>query len=140
MGKSKACAYPALINPSTNSTMKILFALNALLPQLHAFLDQDNFYQVGATWTSADGLRELHNFELRYTHNSERLALEGEPQPNGSWKYVAPNGRIHTITAERARYFMETTHRHASIMVGMLDKLKGAGVTAPTVENIPASA
>jgi hypothetical protein len=35
---------------------------------------------------------------------------------------------------------METTHRHASIMVGMLDKLKGAGVTAPTVENIPASA
>lgn len=120
--------------------MKIFSALSAMLPQLHAFLDEENFYQLGATWTASDGLRELHNLELRYTHNSERLALQGEPQPNGSWKYVAPNGRVHTITAERAKDFMETTHRHASIMVGMLDKLKEAGVTGPMVETVSANA
>jgi len=112
--------------------MKLLASISALLPQLHAFLDEDNFYQLGATWTAADGLREQHNLELRYTHNSERLALQGEPMPNGSWRYVAPNGRVHTISAERAREFMETTHRHATVMVGMLDRLKEAGVAAPT--------
>lgn len=120
--------------------MKLFSTLSAMLPQLHAFLDEENFYQLGATWTASDGLRELHNLELRYTHNSERLALQGEPQLNGSWKYVAPNGRVHTITAERAKDFMETTHRHASIMVGMLDKLKEAGVTGPMVETVSANA
>jgi hypothetical protein len=29
---------------------------------------------------------------------------------------------------------METTHRHATVMVGMLDRLKEAGVTAPTLD------
>ena len=59
------------------TTMKLLASISALLPQLHAFLDEDSFYQLGATWTAADGLREQHNLELRYTHNSERLALQG---------------------------------------------------------------
>jgi len=114
--------------------MKLLASISALLPQLHAFLDEDSFYHLGATWTAADGLREQHNLELRYTHNSERLALQGQPMPNGSWRYVAPNGRVHTISADRARDFMETTHRHATVMVGMLDRLKEAGVTAPTFD------
>ena len=114
--------------------MKIIESLSAMLPRLHAFLDKDNFYQFGATWTASDGLREQHNLELRYTHNSERLALQGEPMPNGSWRFVAANGRIHTISAERAKEFMETTHRHATVMVGMLDRLKEAGVTAPTFD------
>jgi hypothetical protein len=126
-------------SPIDQLVMKLLSAISVLLPQLHAFLDEDNFYQLGATWTASDGLRELHNIELRYTHNSERLALQGEPMPNGSWRYVAANGRVHTITADRAREFMETTHRHASIMVGMLDKLKDAGVTAPTIETAASS-
>jgi hypothetical protein len=111
--------------------MKIIAALNAILPQLHLFLDEENFYQLGATWTASDGLRTLHNLELRYTYNSERLALQGEPMPNGYWRYVAANGRVHTISAERAREFMETTHRQATVMVGMLDRLKDAGVAAP---------
>jgi hypothetical protein len=120
--------------------MKFFSILSEMLPQLHAFLDEDNFYQLGATWTSSDGLRELHNLELRYRHNSERLALQGEPQPNGSWKYVAPNGRVHTISAEHAKDFMETTHHHAAIMVGMLDKLKEAGVSKPMDEIVTANA
>lgn len=133
MGKSKANARGHTQSIAT-TTMKLLASIGALLPQLHAFLDEENFYQLGATWTAADGLREQHNLELRYTHNSERLALQGEPMPNGSWRYVAPNGRVHTISAERARDFMETTHRHATVMVGMLDRLKEAGVTAPTFD------
>jgi hypothetical protein len=118
--------------------MKLFSSISAFVPQIHAFLDADNFYQLGATWTASDGLRELHNLELRYTHNSERLALQGEPQPDGSWKYTASNGRVHTISAERAREFMETTHRHATIMVGMLDRLKEAGVMDPILKTEPA--
>jgi len=121
------------------ATMKLLTAISALLPQIHAFLDEEGFYQLGATWIAADGLREQHNLELRYTHNSERLALRGEPMPNGSWRYVSVNGRVHTISAERAREFMETTHRHATVMVGMLDRLKEAGVAAPTFEAEPST-
>jgi hypothetical protein len=121
------------------TTMKLLTAISALLPQIHAFLDEEGFYQLGATWIAADGLREQHNLELRYTQNSERLALQGEPMPNGSWRYVSANGRVHTISAERARDFMETTHRHATVMVGMLDRLKEAGVAAPTFEAEPSA-
>ena len=121
------------------ATMKLLTAISALLPQIHAFLDEEGFYQLGATWIAADGLREQHNLELRYTHNSERLALQGEPMPNGSWRYVSANGHAHTISAERAREFMETTHRHATVMVGMLDRLKEAGVAAPTFEAEPSA-
>jgi hypothetical protein len=32
------------------------------------------------------------------------------------------------ISPERAKHFMEQTQAHASIMVGMLDKLRDAGV------------
>lgn len=133
MGKSKTNAHQPTHSIAT-TTMKLLASISALLPKLHAFLDEDSFYQLGATWTAADGLREQHNLELRYTHNSERLALQGQPMPNGSWRYVAPNGRVHTISADRARDFMETTHRHATVMVGMLDRLKEAGVIAPTFD------
>jgi len=30
---------------------------------------------------------------------------------------------------------METTHRHATVMVGMLDRLKDAGVAAPIFDS-----
>ena len=78
--------------------------------------------------SAQDGLKDYHNLELRYVHNSERLALQGDPQPDGSWRYVEPNGHVHVISAERAKQFMEQTQSHASIMVAMLEKLKDAGV------------
>jgi hypothetical protein len=34
---------------------------------------------------------------------------------------------VHTISAERAKAFMEKTHEHATIMCQMLDRLKEAG-------------
>lgn len=114
--------------------MQIFAAFKSLIPELHAFSDEEQRYNIGATWTGNDGLRDFHNLELRYVHNSERLALQGEPQPDGSWKYTEPNGRVHTITAERAQQFMEQTHQHASIMCGMLDKLRAAGVMDQLVD------
>ena len=114
--------------------MQIFAAFKHLVPEFHAFSDEDQRYNIGATWTAADGLKDYHNLELRYVRNSERLALQGDPQPDGSWRYVEPNGCIHTITAERAKHFMEQTQAHATLMCGMLDKLKESGIVGPLVD------
>lgn len=108
--------------------MQIFAAFKHLIPEFHAFSDEDKRYNIGATWTDNDGLRDFHNLEMRYVRNSERLALQGEPQPDGSWKYVEPNGNTHVISADRARHFMETTQAHASMMCDMLERLKKAGL------------
>jgi len=108
--------------------MQIFAAFKHLIPEFHAFSDEDKRYNIGATWTAPDGLKDYHNVELRYVRNSERMALQGQPQPDGSWKYVEPNGNVHVISAERAKHFMEQTQAHASIMVGMLDKMREAGI------------
>ena len=115
-------------------SMNLLNALNSLLPELHSYRDEDRRFHMGCTWHARDGLRELHDLELRYSYNSERLALQGEVRPDGSWCYTEPNGRIHTISAERAREFMESTHRSATVMVAMLDKLREAGALDDIVE------
>jgi hypothetical protein len=114
--------------------MQILAAFKSIIPEFHAFSDDDNRYNFGATWTAPDGLKDYHNLELRYVHNSERLALQGDPQPDGSWRYVEPNGCVHVITADRAKHFMEQTQAHATIMCGMLDKLKETGIVGPMVD------
>ena len=114
--------------------MQIFAAFKSFIPEVHAFSDEEKRYHLGATWTDQDGLRDMHNLELRYVRNSERLALQGEPQPDGSWRYVEPNGCVHTISLERAKHFMEQTQAHASIMVGMLDKLRDAGVLDETLD------
>jgi hypothetical protein len=114
--------------------MQIFAAFKHLIPEFHAYSDEDKRYNIGATWTSHDGLQDYHNLELRYVHNSERLALQGDPQPDGSWKYVEPNGNIHVISPERAKHFMDQTQAHASIMVGMLNKLQDAGIISPVVD------
>lgn len=114
--------------------MQILAAFKSIIPEFHAFSDDDNRYNLGATWTAPDGLKDYHNLELRYVHNSERLALQGDPQPDGSWKYTEPNGCVHVISADRARHFMEQTQVHATIMCGMLDKLKESGVLTEPID------
>ena len=91
-------------------------------------MDADQRYHLGLTWSDQDGLTDCHNLELRYVRNSERLALQGNPQPDGSWQYVETNGMVHTISAERAKAFMEKTHEHANIMCTMLDRLREAGL------------
>ena len=56
------------------------------------------------------------------------LCFQENPQPDGSCTYVEANGTAHTITADRAQAFMEKTHEHATIMCGMIDRLKEAGL------------
>ena len=114
--------------------MNIFACFQHLIPEVHAFSDEDQRYNLGATWTAGDGLKDYHNIELKYVHNSERLALQGDPQPDGSWAYRDPGGTVHRISAERAAQFMEQTHQHATLMCGMLDKLTKAGVAAPVVD------
>jgi len=114
--------------------MNIFACFQHLIPEVHAFSDEEQRYNFGATWTAGDGLKDYHNLELRYVHNSERLALQGEPQPDGSWVYKEPSGTVHRISAERAAHFMEQTHQHATVMCQKLDKLTKAGVAAPLVD------
>jgi hypothetical protein len=47
---------------------------------------------------------------------------------------MEPNGAIHTITPERAKLFMDQTHAHATIMMGMLDKLRESGVMTEALD------
>jgi len=120
---------PKLTNQHhTFNSMEIFACFKNLIPTVHAYQDADQRYNLGATWTAPDGLQDYHNLELKYVRNSERLALQGEPQPDGSWVYVEPNGCIHTIAPDRAKHFMEKTHEHATIMCAMIDKLRDAGV------------
>ena len=114
--------------------MSIFACFKHLIPEFHAFSDEDQRYNLGATWTATDGLKDYHNLELRYVHNSERLALQGDPQPDGSWRYMEPSGTIHTITPERAKLFMDQTHAHATIMCAMLDKLRESGVMTEALD------
>jgi hypothetical protein len=114
--------------------MSIFSCFKHIIPEFHLYTDDEKRYNLGATWTGQDGLLDYHNIELRYVHNSERLALQGDPQPDGSWRYVAPDGSVHTIGAERAKQFMEATHQHATILCGMLDKLRDSGALGETLD------
>ncbi len=108
--------------------MQFFAAFKAFIPEFHAYSDDERRYNIGATWTDNNGLQDYHNLQVKYVRNSERLALQGDPQPDGSWKYVELNGSVHIISAERARYFMEKTHEHATLMCGMIERLKQAGL------------
>lgn len=108
--------------------MQFIAAFKAFIPEFHAYSDDERRYNIGATWTDNNGLQDYHNLQVKYVRNSERLALQGDPQPDGSWKYVEPSGAVHIISAERARHFMEKTHEHATLMCGMIERLKQAGL------------
>ena len=114
--------------------MQFLSAFKTLIPEFHAYADEEQRYNLGATWTAGDGLKDYHNLELRYVRNCGRLALQGDPQPDGSWKYIEPNGHVHVITPERAAQFMEQTKLHANIMCDMLEKLKDSGALTQTLD------
>jgi hypothetical protein len=114
--------------------MQLINAIKSFLPEVHAFKDEENRFNIGGTWTTSDGLKDFYNLELRFIHNSERLALQGSPRGDGSWAYISPSGQVHTITAERAKAFMDQTHHQATIMCGMIDRLKESGFMSEPVE------
>jgi hypothetical protein len=121
-------------------TMQIIQAAKAIVPEFHAFSDDDKRYHIGATWVSDTGLKDHHNLELRYTRNSESLALKGDVQPDGSFKYVEPNGSEHIMTAERVKWFMQQTHRQALVMNQMLTKLEQSGTATEVIDALTAPA
>ena len=53
--------------------MQIFSVFKSLIPEFHAFSDDEQRYNIGATWTAGDGLKDYHNLELRYVHNSEQI-------------------------------------------------------------------
>ena len=118
--------------------MSIFSCIKDIIPQFHAYMDEDHRYNIGGTWIDREGLTDVHNLELRYVRNSERIALQGDPQPDGSWAYTETNGTVHTISAERVQLFMEKTHEQACIMTNMLDKLESSGLIAKPLETITA--
>ena len=121
-------------------TMQIVKMAKAMIPTFHATMDEDKMYHLGCTWISEDGLTDRHNVEIRYIRNSESLALKGEPQPDGSWKYVEPNGAEHVMTAERVKWFMQQTHRQALVMNQMLTKLEQSGTATEVIDALTAPA
>ncbi len=109
--------------------MSLFGALKPFIPQPHALRDENDRYNIGFTFIDTDGLTDRHNLELRYTRNSERMALEcGDVQPDMSWKYVEPNGTVHIFEAERAKAFMDTTEKASTRMISMLEQMQKAGV------------
>ena len=105
----------------------MLGAFKQFLPQPHCFKDEDTRYNVGLTWIDDRGLTDSHNLQIQYIRNCERWALEkGKPQPDGSWVFIEDNGCVHSITAEKAKHFMEKTQENANIMVAMLDLMPSA--------------
>jgi hypothetical protein len=115
--------------------MGIFNLFSCIVPEFHAYSDEDKRYNIGATWTDSNGFRDHHNLEVRYVRNSEKLAIEqGQPMPDGSWQYTEPGGAVHVMTAERAKQFMEATHHHATILCTMLDKLRDSGVMGDALD------
>ena len=127
--KSLQREFESHLGYQSNYLIQTMFScFKYLIPQPHGYMDEDKRYNLGLTWSDQDGLTDCHNLEFRYVRNSERLALQGQPMPDGSWQYVEANGTVHTITAERAKAFMDKTHEHATVMCAMLDKLREAGM------------
>jgi hypothetical protein len=53
---------------------------------------------------------------------------------------VETEGLIHRISADRAQGFMEKTHEQATIMCGMIDRLREAGALDPVIGTEAAAA
>lgn len=111
-------------SPQSTTSNQMFQALKSLIPQPHCNMDEDQRYNIGLTWIDRDGLTDRHNVQIKYIRNSERLAVTmGEPQPDGSWKYIDEGGMVHTMNAERVNAFYKKTQENAVIMSAMIDKI-----------------
>ena len=99
-------------------------ALKSLIPQPHCNMDEEQRYNIGLTWVDPQGLTDRHNVQIKYIRNSEKLAVTmGEPQPDGSWRYIEESGMVHTMSAERVNMFYKKTQENAVMMSNMIDKI-----------------
>ena len=121
--------------------MQIIQAAKAIVPEFHAFSDDDKRYHIGATWVSDSGLKDHHNLELRYTRNSEELAVtQGEEQLDGSWMYEEPNGTKHTISKARFDTYIGVKKKHADQYADLKNRMKNSGINSEIIDTEPAPA
>ena len=105
-------------------------AIKHLIPQPHAHMDGEQRYNLGLTWIDREGLTDHHNLQIKYIRNSEKLAVtQGEPQPDGSWKYIESGGMVHTMSSDRVNAFFKKTQENAVMMSAMIDKITEASAT-----------
>jgi len=103
-------------------------------------MDEEQRYNIGLTWVDQQGLTDRHNVQIRYIRNSEKLAVTmGEPQPDGSWRYIEESGMVHTMSAERVDAFYKKTQENAVIISTMIDKIN-QHMPTKTVDTEAASA
>ena len=103
-------------------------------------MDEEQRYNIGVTWVDRQGLTDRHNVQIRYIRNSEKLAVTmGEPQPDGSWRYIEESGMVHTMSAERVDAFYKKTQENAVIISTMIDKIN-QHMPTKTVDTEAASA
>ena len=103
-------------------------------------MDEEQRYNIGLTWIDPQGLTDRHNVQIKYIRNSEKLAVTmGEPQPDGSWRYIEESGMVHTMSAERVDAFYKKTQENAVIISTMIDKIN-QHMPTKTVDTEAASA
>ena len=122
-------------------TMQIVKMAKAMIPLFHASMDKEKMYHVGCTWSNEDGLKDRHNVEIRYTRNSEELAVtQGEEQLDGSWMYEEPNGTKHTISKARFDTYIGVKKKHADQYADLKNRMKNSGINSEIIDTEPASA
>ena len=103
-------------------------------------MDDEQRYNIGLTWIDPQGLTDRHNVQIKYIRNSEKLAVTmGEPQPDGSWRYIDEGGMVHTMTAKRVTAFYKKTQENAVIMSDMIDKINST-IPSETIDTEAAAA
>ena len=122
-------------------TMEIVKMAKAMIPLFHATMDDAKMYHLGCTWISEDGLTDRHNVEIRYTRNSEELAVkQGEEQLDGSWMFEEPNGTKHTISKARFDAYVSVKKKHADQYEDIKSRMKTAGINDEIIDAQAATA
>ena len=116
-------------------TMQIVKMAKAMIPTFHATMDEDKMYHLGCTWISEDGLTDRHNVEIRYTRNSEELAIkQGDEQPDGSWMFEEPNGNKHVISKSRFDAYVSVKKKHADQYEEIKSRMKTSGINNEIID------
>ena len=85
----------------------MLNTLRLLVPTVQAIVE-DDLYNISANWTTEDGLSKKHTIKVGYSYNDEELALlKGLRQPDDSFVYISPKGRVHHCPAEKATAYVK---------------------------------
>jgi hypothetical protein len=121
--------------------MQIVQMAKAMIPMFHLTTDEHKMHHLGCTWSDEDGLTDRHNLEIRYTRNSEQLAVKrGEEQLDGSWMFEEPDGTKHTISKARFEAYLAIKKKHASQYQEIVDKMTSSGLNNEVIDTASSTA